>query len=125
MDLESGFLAQKEERNRRLEKFIKYLNPSVRPSIRERVGIYHRRSRSPRIYGRRLLRTTAEKEMRLIKATKVKTLKHKLQENLHRSSGLGKSRDSVGVFSSLAIFQTETLESKLPDKHTLWYGGLP
>ena len=73
---------------------------------------------------------TAKNPIRRTRATKLKavrTLKRKLRKNLRRSNGRGKSRGSVGGFSSLKYFgpRTETLESELPDEYAMRYEKFP
>ena len=65
-------------------------------------------------------------KIRQARATEMMTSSHRLQKNLRQSSGRGKSRGLVGGFSLLvrSVRGTETLESELPDKHTLRYESL-
>ena len=65
-------------------------------------------------------------KIRQVRATEMMTLSHRLQKNLRRSSGREESRGLVGGFSLLvrSVRGTETLESELPDEHTLRYESL-
>jgi len=73
---------------------------------------------------------TTRNAIRPTRATKLKgvrTLRRKLRKNLRQSNDRGKSRGSVGAFSSPKYFEfrTETLESELSDKYTMRYEKSP